>query len=160
MAMIDNSRVLLRGTGKLRSGVTLGKTSERRRQGLTPLFRVGVDIVRVDRIESVIVSAPAFTKRYFSPAELQIASQFRRRRRMEFFAGRLAVKEAAMKAFGVGIESPSDLREIETLIAKSGQPLLQFRGKINERALTLKIRTKAVSISHDAGICVAFVVLR
>jgi holo-[acyl-carrier protein] synthase len=81
------------------------------------------------------------------------------RRRREYLAGRFAVKEAALKALGVGLQGDFLLNEIETINLASGAPKLVLAGSALKLARREGIRELHVSISHELRFAVAFVVL-
>jgi len=74
-------------------------------------------------------------------------------------AGRFAVKEAVLKAFRLGINNGIELDEIETRMAEDGSPVLVFRGKAKAYVQSMGIQDYSVSISHDAGLTTAVVIL-
>jgi holo-[acyl-carrier protein] synthase len=111
---------------------------------------LGTDLVRVARLSSV--RTPAFTRRTFTAREVQVC-----RDRPDSLAGRWAVKEAVLKALGVGIAG-IPLTDIETDRGPDGEPLLTLRGAALERAQELGIQQWAVSISHDGEYAMAVVI--
>lgn len=112
-------------------------------------LRVGTDLVQVARVEHLIGAVgEAFLARTWTPAE-RTASQGR----AESLAARWAAKEATMKALGVGVGSVA-MTEIEV-----GQgPSLQLHGRAAELAADQGLTDWAVSLSHDGGFALAFVV--
>jgi holo-[acyl-carrier protein] synthase len=72
-------------------------------------------------------------------------------------AGRFAVKEAFAKALdgakGVG------WHEVEVMRAPSGRPVLELSGNASDRARAFGADAWHVSITHDAGIAAAVVIL-
>ena len=81
------------------------------------------------------------------------------RRRAEFLAGRLAVKEAVLKAVGAGGAGRAALLEIETLPDGTGAPRVVLRGGMARRAAAAGGTSLAVSITHETGTAAAVVVL-
>lgn len=79
-------------------------------------------------------------------AELPIASQ----------AARFAAKEALAKALG----APSGLvwHDAEVVMAPGGRPTLRLRGTVLARARELGVGRTHLSLSHDAGVAVAYVI--
>lgn len=120
-------------------------------------MRVGIDLVSIERIAGLVSEHPRCEAQLFAEQELVPADGLKGRRRQEFLAGRFAVKEAFMKAVGGpgGIEP----RDIACLVGRTGEPRLELR----DSALTAMERAGCanafVSISHDAGIAVAVVVI-
>ena len=72
-------------------------------------------------------------------------------------AGRFAAKEALAKALG----APAGLRwsDCEVLADETGRPSLVVTGTVAERVEELGVSRLHVSISHDAGVAVAMVVV-
>jgi holo-[acyl-carrier protein] synthase len=118
-----------------------------------------VDLVEIARFRRVLERHPAFAERHFTPDERHRAKLLPEGRRLEFLAGRFAAKEAALKALGTGISGGVALAEIETDVAPSGAPVLRLRGAALRAALEAGAAHFQVSISHDGGFAVAFVVL-
>jgi holo-[acyl-carrier protein] synthase len=110
---------------------------------------VGIDVVDIDRFAATLERTPAMRQRLFTPAErgLGIAS----------LAARFAAKEAVAKALG----APVGLSwlDAEVVCEDSGRPHLQLRGTVAARAAELGVTSSHVSLSHDAGIASAVVVL-
>lgn len=110
---------------------------------------VGIDVCDLERFAESVARTPALLERLFTPAEasLQPAS----------LAARFAAKEALAKALG----APGGLawHDAEVVSEVSGQPLFELRGTVRERAEALGVRRVHLSLSHDAGIASAMVVL-
>lgn len=111
---------------------------------------LGTDLVRVARLTSV--RTPAFTRRTFTEREVEVC-----RDRPDSLAGRWAVKEAVLKALGVGIAG-IPLTDIETDRGPAGEPHLRLRGAALTRSQELGIGQWDVSISHDGDYAMAVVI--
>lgn len=122
-------------------------------------MRIGVDLADIDRLARIVARSPAFARRIFSKRELSAASRMQTGRRREYLAGRFAVKEATVKALGVGLEGGLLFNEIETINLASGAPSLVLKGKALKLARREGIRELQVSISHELRFAIAFVVL-
>jgi holo-[acyl-carrier protein] synthase len=122
-------------------------------------MRVGVDVVDIARIVRTIERAPSFLSRVYTERELQLADGCKGSRRNELLAGRFAAKEAALKALQVGIGELSWLKEVEVLHGLNGSPKLELSGSIAELAAQNGWSDCQVSISHEAGLATAFVLL-
>jgi holo-[acyl-carrier protein] synthase len=109
---------------------------------------IGVDIADVSRLDSALRRTPALVKRLFAESE--------RYAPMATLAGCFAAKEAAAKALG----GPAGLRWLDAVVAHDsrGKPLLEVRGTVAEAAARLGVASWHLSISHDAGMCIAMVV--
>ncbi|KAJ1684469.1 hypothetical protein LUZ63_020224 [Rhynchospora breviuscula] len=123
------------------------RSSERR--GRRVIVGVGIDVVGVDRFAETLERTPALRERLFTPAE--------RSRPLRSLAARFAAKEALAKALG----APGDLEwhDAEVESEESGRPRLVLTGTVASRAAALGASTYHLSLSHDAGIASAVVVL-
>ncbi len=110
---------------------------------------VGIDVCEIERFEASLERTPALRARLFTPAEAM--------RGPASLAARFAAKEALAKALG----APGNLEwhDAEVVSEDSGQPRLELRGTVLARADELGVRHVHVSLSHDAGIASAVVVL-
>jgi holo-[acyl-carrier protein] synthase len=110
---------------------------------------VGIDVVDIERFGQSLARTPGLAERLFTPAE--------RERPLASLAARFAAKEAVAKALG----APGDLRwhDAEVVSESSGRPLLELRGTVRARAEELGATSVHLSLSHDAGIASAVVVL-
>ncbi|HET7385722.1 MAG TPA: holo-ACP synthase [Nocardioidaceae bacterium] len=110
---------------------------------------VGIDVVDVDRFGRTLARTPALAERLFTAAEQQ--------RSLASLAARFAAKEALAKA----LTAPTGLGwlDAEVVTEPSGNPVLEMRGSVLARANDLGVRTVHVSLSHDAGVASAVVVL-
>jgi len=80
-----------------------------------------------------------------------------RRDRAAAFAGRWAAKEAAIKAFAG--KAGGHWHDFEVLRDSLGAPGMTLRGRAGRIASTLRVARVHVSITHDAGVAAAVVVL-
>jgi holo-[acyl-carrier protein] synthase len=110
---------------------------------------VGIDVVDVARFEAVLDRTPAMRTRLFTEHE--------RERPIASLAARFAAKEALAKALG----APEGLHwaDAEVRSDPSGRPTLRMTGSVAARAADLAVGSVHVSLSHDAGIASAVVVL-
>src|SRR5690625_977819 len=89
---------------------------------------IGIDIIELDRIEKSLAKRERFVKRILTTAEEKHYYKLRSdRRKLEFLAGRFAVKEAFAKAAGTGIGKLS-FQHIEILPNSNGAPKLKVDG--------------------------------
>jgi holo-[acyl-carrier protein] synthase len=118
---------------------------------------LGVDITEVDRMEAAIARrGEAFLKRLFTPAEISYCRKHRNS--AERFAGRFAVKEAAMKALGTGWARGVRWIDIEVVREPSGKPTLKLSGAACAIANALGVKHIAVTITHDGNTALAQVI--
>ena len=113
------------------------------------IIGVGIDVVDIGRFEESLERTPAMRERLFTEAE--------RMRPIASLAARFAAKEALAKALG----APTGMAWLDAEIVNeaSGNPQLEIRGSVLARANDLGARVIHVSLSHDAGIASAVVVL-
>jgi len=113
------------------------------------IIGVGIDVVDIDRFAESLERTPALRERLFTSAEQLLPRAS--------LAARFAAKEALAKALG----APSGMSwlDAEVVNESSGRPQLEIRGGVRVRADDLGVARMHVSLSHDAGIASAVVVL-
>jgi len=115
---------------------------------------LGLDLVRVERATAMLARhGERFLSRCFAPGEVV------RPRDGEHVAGLLAAKEAAFKALGTGWDMGVGWRDVAVSRAASGAPRLTLTGGAAARAAALGVRAAHLSITHDAGLAAAVVIL-
>ncbi len=110
---------------------------------------VGIDVCDIERFGVSLERTPALRTRLFTAGEID--------RPLASLAARFAAKEALAKALGapVGME----WHDAEVVSEQSGRPVLTMRGSVLARANDLGVASVHLSLSHDAGIASAVVVL-
>jgi holo-[acyl-carrier protein] synthase len=110
---------------------------------------IGVDVADVSRLERALARTPSLATRLFAESEREGST-------VQSLAGSFAAKEAVAKALG----GPSGLRWTDVVVSHDnlGKPALHVHGTVAASAAALGVTTWHLSISHDAGICVAMVV--
>ena len=110
---------------------------------------IGIDVVDIGRFEASLSRTPAIRGRLFTALEQD--------RPMASLAARFAAKEALAKA----LQAPTGMGWLDAEIVNetSGRPQFEIRDTVLARATALGVRTVHVSLSHDAGIASAVVVL-
>ncbi len=89
----------------------------------------GIDIVTVDRIRSAVDRADGTLEGIFTDSEL---AEYRTKRRgYARLAAILAVKEALLKAAGIGLHEGLRFRDIEVM-NRSGATRLRLSGRMSE----------------------------
>ena len=117
---------------------------------------LGIDLVGVARIARVLAgpSADRFLARVFTEGEAAYCRP--RRDGALHFAARFAAKEAASKALGV----PAGIRFLDVEVVRDGAaPRLVLRGAADAAARALGVSRMHLSLTHDAGVAAAAVVL-
>jgi len=114
---------------------------------------IGVDIVDLARFERAVGRTPRLRERLFAPEELRGAG---RELSLRSLAGRFAAKEALMKALGdaTGIR----WHDMRVVADGEGNPSLEVSGAAADRAAALGVGRLHLSMSHDAGMAIAYVV--
>jgi holo-[acyl-carrier protein] synthase len=113
------------------------------------ILGVGIDVVDIGRFEESLERTPAMRDRLFTKQE--------RSRPLASLAARFAAKEALAKALGAPVGM--NWLDAEVVNEASGDPQFEIRGTVLARANDLRVETVHVSMSHDAGIASAVVVL-
>lgn len=117
------------------------------------VLRSGVDLVDVHRIaELVKAGGDAFVNDVWTEAEQAYCGG-----NPERLASRWGAKEAAMKALGLGFPDVS-FRDIEVTSSVGHQPRLHLRGAAATAAEAIGLSDWSVSLSHEGGLAVAFVI--
>ncbi|TDL84561.1 holo-ACP synthase [Vibrio vulnificus] len=110
---------------------------------------IGVDITELDRMETLINRQPRLKERILTESEILIFEKLNGRRKVEYFAGRFAAKEAFSKANGTGIGKNLSFLDIEIISDDRGKPVISkpFSEGVH------------LSISHSRDYAVAQVVI-
>jgi holo-[acyl-carrier protein] synthase len=106
---------------------------------------IGTDLVDLDRMRRAIDRTPGIVTRLFTEGEQAYARQ--RRDPTERFGGRFAVKEATMKALGVGVGAVA-FRDIEVIRAESGAPRLVLHARAAALAEARGVAGWLVTLTH------------
>lgn len=112
------------------------------------IYGIGVDIIEVERIQSISEKNPKFLKRIFTETEIKYCSE--KKNRYQHLAARFAAKEAFFKAIGRKIQ----WNEIGIKNLPSGKPVLEILSKEK-----FPFQKSDVSISHIKDYAVATVIL-
>ena len=111
------------------------------------ILGVGTDLVPVARLESALRRTPTLRQRLFTPLEADLPP--------ESLAARFAAKEALSKALG----APAGLSWQDAEVPGGDAPAFTVRGSVAD-ALEARGATEVhLSLSHDGGLALAFVVL-
>lgn len=114
--------------------------------------------MEVRRVEDLLSRyRERFVRRVFTDAEAGYAQGSVRE--AERLAGRFAVKEAVLKAFGTGKSGGILWRDVETVRGPRGRPEVILYGNARNCMNKIKGERIHVSISHDGGKAMAFVII-
>lgn len=110
---------------------------------------IGIDVVDIVRFERSLDRTPSLRDRLFAESE--------RHRPARSLAARFAAKEALIKALGGhAVIRWHDMRIVQD---DDGNPDFELSGALSSHVAALGIDRVHLSMSHDAGIASAFVVL-
>jgi len=113
---------------------------------------VGVDIVDIKRIERLVRKwDQRFLHKVFRNAEIADCKN-----KYPSLAARFAAKEAVYKAFGVKRSTGISWKDLEVISSDSGAPVIKLHDKAEELAQAQRWESSSLSLSHDAGIALAF----
>ena len=115
---------------------------------------LGIDAVDIGRFRAALERTPSLLTRLFTHDELQSLSA--KADQVSSLAARFAVREAAMKALGVGLGA-FDLHDVSVAKLSSGQPTLRVTGRAEQLARSKGVTSWQVSISHTDTVAVAVV---
>ena len=113
------------------------------------IYGIGSDVCSISRLEQSLSRTPKLSQRLFHENELGLSGQS--------LAARFAAKEAIAKA--IGDPRLFSFSEIEITKNSVGKPEVTFHHKTKERIQKLGNLNFHLSLSHDAGIALATVVV-
>ena len=120
------------------------------------ILGLGIDVASIERMSAVLERhGERMWTRILTPVERAALEQ--RRDRATALAGRWAAKEAAVKAFSG--KAGALWHDFEVRRSPSGAPEMVFQGRAAATAQRLGVVRAFVSITHDAGVAAAVVVL-
>jgi holo-[acyl-carrier protein] synthase len=121
------------------------------------IIGMGIDVEEVERVRGAMErQGERFLKRIFTEKERVYCEQFKDK--YERYAGRFAVKEAAMKALGTGWSRGVRWVDIEVLRLRGGRPTLELKGEARKIADKLGVKNIAISITHTSKQAMAQVI--
>ncbi len=114
---------------------------------------IGVDIVDLARFERAVARTPRLVDRLFAESE-----QFQGARLLPVhsLAARFAAKEALIKALGTS--DGVHWHDMPVVSDDEGNPSFALRGGIAKTASERGISHIHLSMSHDAGVAIAYVI--
>ena len=122
------------------------------------IIGIGTDVASIPRIERVLARfGERFVNRILTPQE---RVRFERTRlKANHLAKRFAAKEAFSKAIGTGIHPPFKWHSISVGRDARGRPGLVPSAEMAAHLASLGVTNSHISLTDDAGVAVAFVVL-
>ena len=117
------------------------------------IIGIGVDVVDLARFERAADRTPKLLDRLFAQSERMTGDEPRTLRSM---AARFAAKEAFIKALG----GSDGVRWHDIAVVSDGQgnPSIEVYGSLKAQIENRGIETVHLSMSHDAGIAIAYVI--
>ena len=104
-------------------------------------YRVGIDLLEIDRLERALERTPRLAERLFTDAEREYAAS--RGRPGQHLAARFCAKEAVAKALDL---SSWNFHEVE-VIGTGGPPSVRLSGTAAARAAELGVSVE-ISLTH------------
>ncbi|QCI24335.1 holo-ACP synthase [Buchnera aphidicola (Muscaphis stroyani)] len=122
------------------------------------IIGIGIDSVEVCRIKNIIINfGDKFAQKILSASEWN--SYVLIKNKINFIAKRFAVKEAAAKALGTGMNCGITFNQFNLYHNKYGQPKLNFLKNALKQAVIMKCTHIHVSISDSQLFAHASVIL-
>jgi holo-[acyl-carrier protein] synthase len=112
------------------------------------IIGIGVDVVDLARFERSVGRTPALRERLFTPGERDLP--------LRSLAGRFAAKEALIKA--LGDSTGVTWQDMEIVSDGERNPGFVLHNAVAALAAERGIARIHVSMSHDAGVAIAYVV--
>jgi len=113
---------------------------------MSSIIGIGIDVVSIERFQESLDRTPGLINRVFTPNEAKLTSSR--------LAARFAAKEALAKALNA--KSAFNWQEAEVINEATGKPNFIFSGEMAKR---LANHTVHLTLSHDAGIASAMVIV-
>jgi len=113
---------------------------------------VGVDLVDIARFEAKLAETEGLTERLFAPVELATVADLK----PATLAGKFAAKEAFIKA--VGDATGMNWHDVFVVKDAAGKPSLRVEGNTAAIVAEAGIEALHLSIAHDGGMAIAYVV--
>ncbi|MBM4121814.1 MAG: holo-[acyl-carrier-protein] synthase [Nitrospira sp.] len=119
---------------------------------------IGLDLVKIARIRALTERwQERFLQRLYTDEERRYC--FTRASPYASLAGRFAVKEAVLKAFGTGWSAGIRWVDIQVLNDARGKPTAHISGRLKTLLREAGVTDVHISLSHDADYAVAEAVL-
>jgi len=121
------------------------------------IIGIGVDLVKIDRINKAGKNHTGFLERLFTEREREYCSK--QKFPAQHYAARFAAKEAVLKAIGTGWSAGVKWTDMEVLHGEGGGPIVNISGRVKDLMDLKGVKQILLSYSHDEGYAVAQVVL-
>ncbi|MFH1824149.1 MAG: holo-ACP synthase [Candidatus Firestonebacteria bacterium] len=119
------------------------------------LFGIGIDIFKLNRMKKIFFKPlwKNFQKRIFHPAELTL----NKKKNYKYFATIFTIKEAFLKALGIGWSESAHFNEIEVQYNKFNHARIKLHGSTKQFAWKLKIKKMLIDFSIDGDYVISVV---
>ena len=122
------------------------------------IMGIGTDVCSIERIQKTLDRfGERFVTRILTPHER--ARYARTRAKADHLAKRFAAKEAFAKAIGTGIHAPFTWQSVTITRDAKGKPGIKPAEAMARHLKRMGVTSAHVSLTDDAGVAVAFVVL-
>lgn len=116
----------------------------------------GIDIIEISRVEDLLNQSDEFLSGWFTAREIDELGP--RSTQPEVVSGRIAAKEATVKALGTGFTDQVSWQDVEILENDTGAPVVALSGGARDVAESLLISQIVVSVSHARTMAIASVI--
>ena len=121
---------------------------------------IGTDVAQISRFERALDRfGDRFVRRILTDGERERFERTAPRARAGHLAKRFAAKEAFSKAIGTGIHAPFVWHSVAVGRDPRGKPVLVPREDMAAHLASMGVTHSHVSLTDDAGVAVAFVIL-
>lgn len=119
----------------------------------------GVDIVEVERLKKTFdLNGEAFRNKVYAKNEIEYCES-RKNSKYQSYAARFAAKEAVSKAFGTGIGSGANWKDIEVTRDANGKPDVMLSGLAKKNFENMNGVSISISLSHCKSYAVAYAII-
>lgn len=124
------------------------------------IIGIGTDIIYNSRILKIEQKfGNTFRRRFLNEIEHDRYHELSAYRQRQFLTSCFAAKEAASKSLGTGFRDGIKFKDIVLYHDTKGSPKVKFLNRANSKFLELGALNADITLSHDRGLTIAFVVL-
>lgn len=117
----------------------------------------GVDLVSLSHVERLLGLDAQVPGDWLTGEELALAPE-EHHHKVAFYAGRIAAKEAIVKAIGTGFSGDITWSDVEILADAGGAPVVHLHGSVQALAVARSVARWFISISHTEEHALASVI--
>lgn len=119
---------------------------------------LGVDLMEIERLKrSIERRGKRLLEKIFTEEEIKYC--FSMGEPYQHLTARFCLKEAVLKAFGLGLSKGVTLRDVEVKLDKLGKPYVEIHGRLKEEAEKYGVSRIIVSMSHSGEYAIAVAIL-